>query len=65
MRLMKEYKTAFVTPSDEEIKEGIEMAKAENCVVRICYFVPYSGCYHLDIEPDSTFEQCYNLIHRL
>ena len=53
-----EYKTAFVTPSDDEILEGIEIAKAEHCVVRIVYFAPYYGYHSLDIDAASTLEEC-------
>ena len=64
MLQIKHFKTAFVTPSDDEIREGIEIAKEEGCIVRIDYFVPYSGQYHLDIDPESTFETCYSRVHR-
>lgn len=60
---LKEYKTSFVIPSDDEIREGIEIARAGQCIVRIHYFLPYSGYYHLDIDPASTFEECYKRVH--
>jgi len=63
MRQLKEYKTLFATPLDEEIREGIEIAKRDNCIVRISFFVPYHGNNYLDIEPESTFEECYNRVH--
>ena len=63
MRRLKQYKTSFVVPSDDEIREGLEIAKQDNCVVRINYLIPYSGYYQLDIEPESTFEECYKRVH--
>lgn len=58
------HKAAFVMPSDDEIRESIEIARREECIVRIDYFVPYSGQYHLDIDPESTFDGCYACVHR-
>ena len=63
MLQIKHYKAAFVTPSDDEIKEGIEIARQNDCIVRIDYFVPYSGLFHLDIYPDSTPESCHASIN--
>lgn len=60
---LKQYKTSFVVPSDDEIRSGIEIAREENCIVRITYFVPYSGYFHLDIDPESTFDECYTRVH--
>ena len=62
MRLI-EFKTPFVVPSDDEIREGIEIARRENCIVRIGYFIPYFGYYRLDIDPASTFEECHNRVN--
>ena len=61
---IKQFKTAFVTPSDDEIREGIAIADRERCIVRIDYFVPYSGMYNLDIEPGSTLEGCRSRISK-
>ena len=63
MQRIKQYKTSFVVPSDDEIREGIEIARHDNCIVRINFFLPYSGYYHLDIDPKSTFEECYHRVH--
>jgi len=64
LQQIKHFKAAFVTPSDDEIREGIDIARKEKCIVRIDYFVPYSGQYHLDIDPESTFDACYAFVHR-
>ncbi len=58
MMRIKQYKTSFVVPSDDEILQGIKIAKCDQCIVRIHYFLPYSGYYHLDIDPQSTLEEC-------
>ena len=63
MRLIKEFRAAFVMPSDDEIREAIELAKNDNCIVRIGFFTPYFGYRYIDIEPESTFQECYNRIH--
>lgn len=58
MKLIKNYKCDGQTPSNEEIQEGMQIAKAENCIVRLNWFFPYSGHYKLDITSDMTFEDC-------
>lgn len=63
MMRVKEFVTSFVMPTDDEIREGVRVAKEEDCIVRISYFVPYSGSYTLDITPNSTFEECYVRVH--
>ena len=60
---LKEFKTSFVVPSDDEIRHGIQIAKEEGCIVRIYYFVPYSGYFHLDIDKDSTFDECHRIVN--
>lgn len=58
MTRIVEFEASFVTPTDDEIREGIEYARRENCIVRINYFKPYYGYYQLNINPKSTFEDC-------
>lgn len=62
MTRILEFKTAFVAPTDDEIREGIEIARAEQCIVRIVYFAPYYGYHYLDIDPHSTFYECKRAI---
>ena len=58
MLLIKEYQCDNRTPSDEEIREGMQIAAEEHCIVRLNWFFPYSGHYHLNIKEDMTFEDC-------
>ncbi len=58
MKLIKNYKCDSSTPSDEEIKEGLDIASTEHCIVRLNWFFPYSGHYHMDITEGMTFEEC-------
>ena len=56
MKLVKEYLCDNRTPSDEEIKECIEIAKSEGCVVKLKWLFPYNGWHERYISPDMTFE---------
>lgn len=57
MRLIKEYLCDNRTPSDEEIKECIEIAKEENCVVKLKWLFPHNGWHERLIKRDMTFEE--------
>lgn len=57
MRLIKEYLCDNRTPSDEEIKECIEIAKEENCVVKLKWLFPHNGWHERYIKDDMTFEE--------
>ena len=46
------------TPSDAEIVGGLGISTANNCVVKLVWFIPYNGWHHLYIKPDMTFEDC-------
>lgn len=60
MKLVKEYlyDGNHITPDDEEIKECIEIANREDCIVRLRWFVKYSGWYELSVTKGTTFEEC-------
>lgn len=58
MKLIKEYLCDNRTPSDEEIMECLEIANKEDCIVKLKWFFPYSGWYHLTATKDMTFEEC-------
>ena len=58
MKLVMEYKCDNRTPTDDEIREGIEIANANDCIVRLTWFFPYSGWHKLLIKKDMTFEEC-------
>lgn len=48
------------TPTDDEITESIKLATEQNIVVRLEWFVQYSGTYRTDIDSDSTIETVRN-----
>ena len=58
MKLVKEYLCDDSIPNDEEIKECIEIANAEDCIVKLKWFFPYSGWYELKVSKGMTFEEC-------
>ena len=58
MKLVKEYECDSSRPEDEEIKECIEIANNEDCIVRLKWFFPYSGWYKLNVTKGMTFEEC-------
>ena len=58
MKLVKEYLCDKRTPSDEEIREAIEVANNDNCIVKLRWFFPYNGWHELYVEKNMTFEQC-------
>ena len=43
-------------PKDEDIRQGMEIAKANKCRVDIHWFVKYSGKYRIIVNEDSSFE---------
>lgn len=60
MKLVKEYLCDNTTPSDEEIKDCIRIAKEEDCVVKMKWFFPYNGWHERYIKKDMTFEEVNN-----
>lgn len=61
MKLIKEYLCDW-QPSEEEIREGMRTAQTESCVVRLNWFVGYSGWYRVIINEDTSFEECVKQI---
>ena len=43
MKLVKEYYCGQRTPTDEEIKESLEIVEKEDCIVKLKWFIPYNG----------------------
>lgn len=58
MVLIKEYQCNSTTSKEEEIREGLKIATDEHCIVRLNWFFPCSGHYHLDITEGMTFDDC-------
>lgn len=57
MKLVKEYLCDNSTPSDEEVKDCIRIAKEEDCVVKMKWYFPYNGWNERYIKKDMTFEE--------
>ena len=45
------------TPTDDEVKEAIQIASDFNCVVILRWFIKYYGDYRRVITKDSDFEE--------
>ena len=58
MRYVAEFRCDNSIPTDDEIREGIDFANANNCIAKLTWFYPYSGWYKLLIEKGMTFEEC-------
>lgn len=54
MKYIKEYLCYARIPSDEEIRECLEIVQKEDCVIRLIY----NGHYKLHITSKMTFEEC-------
>lgn len=62
---VKTYTTEFnESPSDNDIKECIELAKKDNCVINLVWTLKWSGHFSRYIHPNSTFEDIKNTMPR-
>lgn len=57
MKLVKEYLCDNRTPSDEEIKECLEIVNKENCVVKLKWYFPFNGWHERIIQSDMSFAE--------
>ena len=58
MKYIKEYLCDKKIPSDEEIRECLEIVSKEDCIVKLSWFVPYNGWQKMLVEKGMTFEEC-------
>ena len=58
MKYIKEYLCDKETPSDEEIRECLEIVNKEDCTIKLTWFVRYNGWHNLLIKNGMTFEEC-------
>ena len=58
MKYIKEYLCDKETPSDEEIRECLEIVNKEDCMIKLTWFVRYNGWHNLLIKDGMTFEEC-------
>lgn len=53
------------TPSDEDIKEAIDIVQREGFIIRLRWHVRYSGTYFATVACDSTLESVKAQIPRV
>lgn len=58
MKLVKEYLCDSRAPSDKEVRESIEIAEREDCIVKLKWFFPYNGWHRLFVKKGMTFDDC-------
>ena len=64
MLQVKEFFAENRIPTNYEIQEAIDIAKEENCVVKLTWFINYNGYHHIYIKKDMTLEECVAKIPR-
>ena len=64
MKIIKEF-LCCDTPTDEEIKKSIEIVNKEDCIVKLCWFIPYQGWYKFYIKNWMTLESCRSRIPKI
>ena len=62
MKYIKEYLCDKRTPTDEEIRECLEIVSKEDCIIKLTWFVRYNGWHNLPIKNGMTFEECKNKV---
>ena len=61
IREVKEFMCPFdYTPTDDDIKEAISLAKKNDCVIRLSWLLKWSGKYDRLVYPNSEFEDIKN-----
>ena len=58
MKYIKEYLCDKETPSDEEIRECLDIVNKEDCIIKLTWFARYNGWHNLLIKNGMTFEEC-------
>ena len=65
MKYIKEYLCDKETPSDEEIRECLEIVNEEDCIIKLTWFVRYNGWHNLLIKNGMTFEECKSEVPKI
>lgn len=66
MTLVKEYISDNLTgfgPSDEEIRECLDIVQKENCIIKLNWYVNY--WYTLIVKNGMTFDDCKNALPKV
>ena len=64
MKYVKEYLCDKKIPSDEEIRECLDIVNKEDCIIKLTWFYPYHGWHKMFIEKGMTFEKCKGKLQR-
>lgn len=48
------------TPSEDDIKQALQLAKEHNCVIEIVWTLKWSGTYKRMFDSETTFEAAMN-----
>ena len=64
MKIVKEFICDGDVPSDEEILECIEIAKREDCAIKLKWFGSYSGWHKLLLYKGMTLETCKGVLKK-
>ena len=65
MKYIKEYLCDKRTPSDEEIRDCLEIVSKEDCIIKLTWFYPYNGWHKLLIKNGMTFEECKDKLPKI
>ena len=65
MKYIKEYLCDKRRPSDEEIRECLEIVSKEDCIIKLTWFVRCNGWHNLLIKDGMTFEECKNKLPKV
>lgn len=65
MKYIKEYLCDKRTPSDEEIRECLEIVNKEDYIIKLTWFYPYNGWHNLLIKNGMTFEECKDKLPKI
>ena len=52
-------------PSDSDIEDALNIAKHDNCKVKLVWQVPYSGIYYVIVEQESTLKSVKAQVPRM
>ena len=58
MTRIEEYLCDGRTPTDDEIRECLQIALWNDCIVKLRWFFPYNGWHEMHINKTMTFKEC-------
>lgn len=64
MKRIIEYQCDGNVPTSGEIEEALRVAVAENAIVKLNWYFPFSGGYSVLVYPEDTFTDVENRLPR-